>query len=305
MNSNQLWQFKMIAECGNITKAAEILFVTQPALSKALGKLEEEVGRPLFIREGRNLTLTEDGRVLLHYAQIVTDAIERAQEYFCVKDNSQTINLYRIGGIAANLLTTGCFHMKGYRLNGILVQNKDLVRIAASGVADIIIADDRYMNMAAHEYMEKELLYHQQLILSVRKEDPLAERDEMEVKEIQEFPTLGHLNPLGFASWLDEIKRDNRCDFVEEVALDNMTYFEERDHLPWPVFINSFGVGTERGREYFSKRKSIKVNGTYTERDIYLWYNKKNRKHLKPIINKMKENAVKIQEMDQSSGYLP
>lgn len=54
MNSNQLWQFKTIAECGNITKAAELLFITQPALSTALGKLEDELGRPLFIREGRN-----------------------------------------------------------------------------------------------------------------------------------------------------------------------------------------------------------------------------------------------------------
>ena len=75
MNSNQLYHFKTIAECGNITKAAEVLYITQPALSTSLRKLEEEVARPLFIREGRNLRLTENGKVLLNYAQIVTDAI--------------------------------------------------------------------------------------------------------------------------------------------------------------------------------------------------------------------------------------
>lgn len=53
MNSDQLKQFKMIAEYGSITKAAERLYVTQPSLSIALSKLEEEVGRPLFIRDGR------------------------------------------------------------------------------------------------------------------------------------------------------------------------------------------------------------------------------------------------------------
>lgn len=305
MNSNQLQQFKTIAECGNITKAAQMLYITQPALSTSLGKLEDELGRPLFIREGRNLTLTEDGKVLLHYAQIVTDAIERAQEYFCVKDDSQTINLYRIGGIAANLLTIGCFHMKGYRLNGILVKNEELTRIASSGVADLIIADERYVNKAVHEYMEKELLYHQRLILSVRKDDPLADMDEISVRDLQGIPMLGHLNPLGFASWIAEIEHDNRCEFVEEVALDNMTYFEERDHLPWPVLINSFGIGTERGREYFSRRKSIKVTGTYTERDIFLWYHKQNQKDIVPIVERIRGNAAKILELDEASGYLP
>lgn len=39
MNSNQLYHFKTIAECGNITKAAEVLYITQPALSTSLRKL--------------------------------------------------------------------------------------------------------------------------------------------------------------------------------------------------------------------------------------------------------------------------
>lgn len=304
MNSNQLLHFKTIAECGNITKAAELLYISQPALSTSLRKLEEEVSRPLFIREGRNLLLTESGRVLLHYAKIVDDAIVRAQEYFSIQEDSQLVNLYRIGGVAGNLLTEECFHMEGYRLNCLLIPNQDLARISASGVADIIIADDRYMNAAPHKYTEKELLYHQRLILSVIKEDALARFDEMNVKELNGLSMLGHVNPLGFANWIDEIKRENRCDFVNKIALDNMTYFAERDKLPWPVFISSFGVGTERGKDYFSRRKSIYVTGRYTERDIYIWYNRRNLKKLKPIVEKIKANAQRILELDQASGYL-
>ncbi|MDU7709009.1 MAG: LysR family transcriptional regulator [Clostridium sp.] len=304
MNSNQLYHFKTIAECGNITKAAEVLYITQPALSTSLRKLEEEVARPLFIREGRNLRLTENGKVLLNYAQIVTDAIERAEEYFSVREDSHSVNLYRIGGVAGNLLTEECFTMKGFRLNCLLVSNQDLVRIASSGVADIIIADDRYLKNAAHKYTERELLYHQHLILSVLKDDPLVRLNEVNVKDLNGLSMLGHVNPLGFAAWIDEIKRDNRCDFVNEIALDNMTYFAERDKLPWPVFISSFGIGTERGRDYFAKRKSIKVTGRYTERDIYIWYNKKSLKRLKPLIEKIKSNAQKTLELDNASGYL-
>ena len=54
----------------------------------------------------------------------------------------------------------------------------------------------------------------------------------------------------------------------------------------------------------FSRRKSIKVNGTYTQRDIYLWYSRKNGKNLKPMVDKIKENAARILEMDRKSGFL-
>lgn len=304
MNSDQLRQFKTIVECGNITKAAELLFITQPALSMALSKLEDEIARPLFVREGRNLKLTEYGEELFHYAQIVTDAIDRAEGYFRIQDYSHFIKLYRIGGVAFNLLNEGCFDIEGCRLNCTLVQNKDIARISASGIADIIIADDRYMNTTEHKYKGRDLLYHQHLILSVKKDDQLARFDEIDVKEIQGQPILGHANPLGFDAWISEIKHDNRCNFTEEIALDNITYFAIRDKISLPVFISSFGIGAEMGKDYFAQRKSIRVTGAYTERDIYLWYNKRNKKQLNPIIEKIKANAARIVEMDLNSGYL-
>lgn len=55
MELNQLNQFKIVAETENLTKAAEnILFVSQPALSISIKKLEDELGTPLFDREGKS-----------------------------------------------------------------------------------------------------------------------------------------------------------------------------------------------------------------------------------------------------------
>lgn len=59
-----------------MTRAAESLGVTQPALSAALKKLEEEVGAPLLHRTGRGVALTEAGAVFLEHAQ---DAVGRAE----------------------------------------------------------------------------------------------------------------------------------------------------------------------------------------------------------------------------------
>ena len=76
MNLQQLEYFKVIAETKNFTTASNILSVTQPALSKAISKLEEELEVELFQREGRNIKITEFGEVFLKYAKNALSEIE-------------------------------------------------------------------------------------------------------------------------------------------------------------------------------------------------------------------------------------
>ena len=60
MNLQQLEYFKTIAETENFTAASKVLCVTQPALSKSITKLEEELQVPLFEKNGRNIELTHE-----------------------------------------------------------------------------------------------------------------------------------------------------------------------------------------------------------------------------------------------------
>lgn len=64
MNLLTLQYFCAIARYGNMTRAAETLHISQPALSKMLHQLEQEVGQPLFHRLPSGLQLTESGGVL-------------------------------------------------------------------------------------------------------------------------------------------------------------------------------------------------------------------------------------------------
>lgn len=83
----QLWDwlpaFRAIAETEHLTNAAHQLHVTPPALSRTLKILEEDLGRPLFDREGRNLVLNPAGRRLLSSVRsamrLVHDAIEEIE----------------------------------------------------------------------------------------------------------------------------------------------------------------------------------------------------------------------------------
>src|SRR4051812_3199774 len=62
METNRLHQFCVIAETGNLRKAAEMLGISHGGLSKSLKVLEEEVGLELVIPSGRGLAVTDEGR---------------------------------------------------------------------------------------------------------------------------------------------------------------------------------------------------------------------------------------------------
>jgi LysR family transcriptional regulator, hydrogen peroxide-inducible genes activator len=64
MELDQLRYFLQIAERGNFTRAAEDLSISQPALSRSIQKLEEELGQPIFERKSRSVSLTDAGTLL-------------------------------------------------------------------------------------------------------------------------------------------------------------------------------------------------------------------------------------------------
>lgn len=71
MDIRALRYFVELVRQQSFTRASEQLFVTQPTISKMVRTLEEELGGPLLIREGRKLTLTDIGQVLYQRAQTI------------------------------------------------------------------------------------------------------------------------------------------------------------------------------------------------------------------------------------------
>ncbi len=80
MELTQLEFFVKVVEEGSFSKAAERVFRTQPAVSIAIRRLEEEVGAPLFDRAERTPRLTEAGHVLHDYALRILQLREQARE---------------------------------------------------------------------------------------------------------------------------------------------------------------------------------------------------------------------------------
>src|SRR4051794_7983702 len=79
MELHQLRYFVAVAELGHFTRAAERCLVAQPSLSQQIGKLEAELGRPLFARLGRVVRLPGAGRALYEQAVTILASVEEAK----------------------------------------------------------------------------------------------------------------------------------------------------------------------------------------------------------------------------------
>lgn len=98
MELRVLRYFVAVAREESITGAAESLHVTQPTLSRQLMELEEELGKKLFIRGSRKLTLTDEGVLLRKRAEEIIELVEKTETEIITSDEIINGDIYIGGG---------------------------------------------------------------------------------------------------------------------------------------------------------------------------------------------------------------
>ncbi|MCD8014773.1 MAG: LysR family transcriptional regulator [Lachnospiraceae bacterium] len=80
MTLNQLRYFQTLAKTEHFRKAADMLYISQPSLSKAIAQLESELGAVLFEKSGRNVRLSEAGKAFLPYVNQALSKLDQGTE---------------------------------------------------------------------------------------------------------------------------------------------------------------------------------------------------------------------------------
>ncbi|MBQ9119140.1 MAG: LysR family transcriptional regulator [Lachnospiraceae bacterium] len=97
--------FNAVAEAGNISAAAKQLFISQPAISKAIKKLEESLSVTLFTRSSRGVRLTEEGKLLYSYTREAFQSLAQGEAAL------RQISTLGIGHIRIGVSTTLCKYL--------------------------------------------------------------------------------------------------------------------------------------------------------------------------------------------------
>lgn len=193
MDTQNLRAFILVAEGGSFSEAADKLHLTQPAVSKRIAQLEEQLDTPLFDRIGRTVSLTEAGKALLPHARTVE--LELAAAERSVRDLD--------GEVAGKLRLATSHHIGLHRLPPVLsqfTQQFDAVQVDI----DFMDSEQAYeltlrgevelsiVTLAPTEqpHLVTRTIWNDPLDFMVQSGHPLTERKTLDLKTLSKHPAI-------------------------------------------------------------------------------------------------------------------
>lgn len=199
MNLQHLEYFITIAKTKNFTTASNILLVTQPALSKAISKLEEELEVPLFKKSGRSIQLTKFGEVFLTHAQLAINNIEKGIEelQYMKSDDEKNISIAYtgcIGNIFIPFIITGFLDSHSdikFKFNTNSVE--EILQGLRDGKIDLGFFDS-IDNIDKYSDIQYELVKKEKYVLITPKGHHLSNKTEVSLKELKDELFIAYNN---------------------------------------------------------------------------------------------------------------
>ena len=195
MEFRVLQYFLAVAREESISGAAEFLHLSQPTLSRQLKDLEDELGKQLFIRGNRKITLTEEGMLLRKRAEEIVELMKKTEEEIAFADEAIAGNIYIGAGEteAVRFLVSAqsalqkeypqvCFHIQsgdkitilewldkglidfGLIIGSVNTAKYDVLEVPFKDVYGVLMRRDAPLTMK--EFIEPEDLWDKPLIIS-------------------------------------------------------------------------------------------------------------------------------------------
>ena len=193
MEIRVLRYFLETAREGNMTRAAERLFISQPTMSKQLKELENELGTKLFIRSNYSIKLTEAGMLLRDRAEDILSLVDKTEAEFKSLEETNSGDIY-VGAPESEAMSlfaeAVCSLQKkhpGIRCNIYSGNLTDVCERLDKGLLDFAIVMS-YVDLSKYNYLE--LPVKDTWGVLMRKDDPLAEKDHFEVSDLSGLPLI-------------------------------------------------------------------------------------------------------------------
>ncbi len=206
MNLLQLQYFLEVAQQEHLSKAANILNISQPALSITISHLEKELGHPLFDRIGRNIRLNEYGQTFYNYISQAILAIESGKN--AVQDlNAGSHNVVSIA-------STGTRILQGFSLEQLMCSKDIRLIVHRINISEIesCLNDskvDFVLSSIAVEGSQYEsmLLMQEELLVVVNQNHQLADRMAIDLNEIKDEKFVVPPKGYGIRANIDQLFR--------------------------------------------------------------------------------------------------
>lgn len=293
---SKLYYFNTIVELGSISKASEVLFVTQSALSKSLRELEEELGHSLFDRVGKKLIINQHGIVLKKKTDQIFSIIDEIKPELDRVDMLETITLtidtyyafvFQLvfpvlmdyyPRIRFNALQT--FNQPVEIINKLIAKEIDICVISVTDEELELLKNKLENHNIKHLYLMKENLY-----ISTPKGSYLENKKSCRLDEI-DYTMIVDVSAAHYANiWFEQILREHMINFQYHSKLDMDTFISIWETSPFSFVTTSLYINYEKYANGFKKHRNItKIDTPHASRKVYLFYNDNSFMDLDPLI---------------------
>jgi LysR family hydrogen peroxide-inducible transcriptional activator len=187
MEFHQLRDFVAVASTGNFSQAAQRCRVAQPSLSKAVQRLEAELGEKLFVRSKRRTVLTPAGEILYRHAQRIANEVEQAKRELAESKGSRrgTLKIGVLPSISPYFLprVLAQFAQNFPGLDVVVVEDRaaDLLHLVEASELDLALLT---LPIPDGDF-EQETLFTEEFLLTVPSKHPLAMKEKIEMKDLE------------------------------------------------------------------------------------------------------------------------
>jgi DNA-binding transcriptional LysR family regulator len=280
MNLNQLKAFYYVAKYKSITAAADALYVTQPAVTKAIRRLEDYYGLVFLNRFGKKLVPTDAGEVLFRIAEEIFRMDQEADE--TIRDFQQR----RSGHVRVH----ACETVGAYMLPSIMTDfAKSYSHILTSVVIypnETVVANTVGFNNdlgfisypVEHEKIVAKEILEDRLILIVPPHHPFAHREVVQPKDLQGQPLIMHEKGSYTRLVVDEFIAKHRLAVTVPFEISNNEFIKRAVENGLGVSLVSHNVAREEIKA--GRLKNVQVAQLSVKRKFYMIYHRD--KHFSP-----------------------
>lgn len=278
-----LEQLTAFARYGTLSKAAEELHTSQPALTRSMKKLEEELGVPLFVHGRNHLALNETGKVAAEYAERVLKEDQYFQERVLSFDRSlHTLNIGYCAPVPQTSLTPIINSVfEGMTISADMTDDKDFLKKLTRGI---------YQLAVVHTEPEGEAFFskkcgHEDLYISLRPSDPLTFYPEIHLEDLDGKSIL-LLSQIGFWKNISKIKTPNARYLLQ---IEQESFQELARNSDYPCFNSSFYI---KRSQMLSGRIDVALADDECHTDYFLVCLSSDKDRFQALFDKISDTTV-------------
>jgi len=226
LDLNKLKTFYTVAELNNFSRAAETLYLTQPAVSAQIKDLEYEYKTKLFDRSGRKISLTESGEKLIPYVKKLLEIYDESHHALSLlKDANEGFIKLGVSGLPGARLLPAMISTFNEQYRDVSFSIKEQKSAAIIDMLKqkqidlgIIVNSEEVINVQG---LEEKLLYKDKFVVGISYDHPLAKQKTINAKEIIKLPLIVSQKDTVSRQALDRISNQFSIPFNIAYEIEN------------------------------------------------------------------------------------